>query len=108
MKNSNQTFIFSLALVMILIVLSSSAFAEYRVYQYYLSQAQKTNRDPNGYTITSTLDPIAYQTYHGGELSIKIELLRSWMCPGYTGKMQPHCSDPLTNAEQINNTSIGP
>ncbi len=68
--------------------------AEYRVYQYYITQTKSRPNDSNGYTLISTLDPVSYHTYHGGELSITADLLNSWMCYGYTGNMQEPCPNP--------------
>lgn len=75
--------------------ISSSAFAEYRAYQYLV----KTN-DPYAVAtkaraqyIVSTLNPKMYKSYHGGEF-IKIDLLRTWICPGYTGRGQEICDHP--------------
>lgn len=38
--------------------------------------------------VTSTLDPIAYVAYHGGDESVEVNLLRSWQCMGNTSKAQ--------------------
>ena len=66
--------------------------AEYRVYQYYVASR---NGPPSAHLVTSTLDPISYLSYHGGEESIRIDLLRSWICKGYTGERTPLCQSPL-------------
>jgi hypothetical protein len=74
---------------------SLSVHAEYRVYQYIV----KTD-DPfavatkaKAQYIVSTLNPQMYQSYHGGKL-ITIEMLRTWMCPGYTGQAKRVCGHP--------------
>lgn len=36
--------------------------------------------------MTSTLNPISYVAYHGGNDSIEVNLLRSWQCMGDTSK----------------------
>ncbi len=71
------------------------ASAEYRAYQYMV----KTN-DPfavatkaNSQYIVSTLNPESYKSYHGGQF-ISVDLLRTWICPGYTGKRQKICDHP--------------
>lgn len=81
--------------VFTLCMLSFSAWAEYRAYQYRV----KTN-DPYAVAtqseaqyIVSTLNPEMYKAYHGGSL-IEIELLRTWICPGYTGKRKTICPHP--------------
>jgi hypothetical protein len=82
-------------LFFVAIIFVSSASAEYRVYQYLVK-----NNDPFAAAtlhpaqyIISTLNPQMFQKYHGGEL-IKVDLLRTWMCPGYTGKGRPTCNHP--------------
>lgn len=77
------------------LLLTASAGAEYRAYQYMV----KTN-DPfavatkaQAQFIVSTLNPKAYQSYHGGQF-VAVDLLRTWICPGYTGKGQKICDHP--------------
>ena len=50
---------------------SSAALAEYRVYQYYVKSKNDIPTDKQSYLVLSTLDPVAYVSYHGGSLSIK-------------------------------------
>lgn len=71
------------------------ALAEYRAYQYIV----KTN-DPfavatkaEAQYIVSTLNPQMYKSYHGGSF-VSVDLLRTWICPGYTGKGQKVCDHP--------------
>lgn len=82
---------FSLALLS----LSFSAFAEYRAYQYLVktkdAYAVATKAQPQ--YIVSTLNPQMYQSYHGGS-HISVDLLRTWICPGYTGGRKPVCDHP--------------
>lgn len=92
-----KTFVFAL-----FTLVSYSVQAEYRAYQYIV----KTN-DPfavatnaNAQYIVSTLNPQMYRSYHGGSF-IKIDLLRTWICPGYTGKGQDICDHPYDKGSQI-------
>jgi len=69
--------------------------AEYRAYQYLV----KTN-DPYAVAtnakaqyIVSTLNPQMYKSYHGGSF-ITVDLLRTWICSGYTGRGQKICDHP--------------
>lgn len=75
------------------IVLSSSslAFAEYRVYQYYVRSKIQNITPQTTDLVTSTLNPLAYIAYHGGSESIEVNLLRSWQCMGNTSNL-PVCS----------------
>jgi hypothetical protein len=74
---------------------SLAANAEYRAYQYLVK-----NNDPyavatkaSAQYIVSTLNPSVFKSYHGGSY-LTVELLRTWMCPGYTGKGQKVCDHP--------------
>lgn len=86
-------------IILIVATFSGLAAAEYRVYQYYVKSRYKLNHDQKGYLVTSTLDPVSYLAYHGGHEGLKIDLLRTWTCPGHTGDGRPLCSSPL---EQLN------
>ena len=61
-------------------ILSSQAFAEYRVYLYQVEGARGFN------TVKSTLDPVSYEAYNGLEKSNEVSLLKTWMCAGDTSK----------------------
>lgn len=68
--------------------------AEYRVFQYYVKSKLEKSTDKKSYLVTSTLDPVSYISYHGGNTSIKVDLVRTWSCVGYTGGNQPLCKGP--------------
>ena len=57
--------------------------------------------DNKGYLVTSTLDPVSYLSYHGGNSSLRVDLLRSWMCKGHTGNQQAPCNGPEENSGAI-------
>lgn len=84
-------------LLCLLVALPVIARAEYRVYQYMVmpkTQAFVVN-DTGAKTQRSTLNPVAFIAYNGGAGAVDVTLLRSWMCPGYTGKKDfcPHPSE---------------
>lgn len=83
-----------------LLFLSFQSAAEYRVYQYYVSSRLKMPEDQRPYLVTSTLDPTSYIAYNGGQKSIKLDLLRTWSCPGHTGNKQPICPAPSEILEE--------
>ncbi len=83
------------------LLINTSAIAQYRVYQYYVSSKLKLPTDTKSYLVTSTLDPVSYISYHGGAHSIKVDLLRTWKCQGHTGGNQPLCDSPLANATSM-------
>lgn len=91
-----------------LLFFSFQSFAEYRVYQYYVSSRLKMPEDQKPYLITSTLDPTSYLAYNGGEKSIKIDLLRTWNCPGHTGEKKPICPAPSEILEDQLNPQVNP
>lgn len=67
--------------------------AEYRAYQYYVKATHPYALDQKSYLVISTLNPIAYQAYHGGRVSLNVDLIRSWMCFGSTAGKRP-CLPP--------------
>ena len=71
-------------LVLIFLLLPSISSAEYRVYQYYVKSKYKTPYDSGAYLVTSTLDPVSYVAYHGGNDSILVDMLKTWTCKGNT------------------------
>lgn len=78
-----------------ILLLPVQAMAEYRAYQYIVK-----NNDPYAVAtkaqaqyIVSTLNPQMYKSYHGGSF-VSVDLLRTWICPGYTGKGQKVCDHP--------------
>ena len=83
-----------------LIIVSEDSLAEYRAYQYMVKTtdpyAVATNAKAQ-YTI-STLNPQMYKSYHGGSF-ITVDLLRTWICPGYTGRGQKICDHPYDKEE---------
>ena len=83
-------------------LLSFSASAEYRAYQYLV----KTN-DPyavatkaDAQYIVSTLNPQMFKRYHGGSF-VGLDLLRTWICPGYTGARKTVCQHPYDKDAKI-------
>ncbi len=77
------------------LLVSGSALAEYRAYQYLVKSsdpyASSTKADAR--YIVSTLNPQNYKSYHGGSF-ITVDLLRTWICPGYTGRGTEPCDHP--------------
>jgi hypothetical protein len=71
---------------LVFMALISQAFAEYRVYQYYVRSKTMNINPGNATLVTSTLDPVSYTAYHGGKSSVEVNLLRSWMCMGNTAQ----------------------
>lgn len=71
------------------------AFAEYRAYQYIVKSNDPYARatDAKAQYIVSTLNPQMYKSYHGGSF-VTVDLLRTWICPGYTGSRKAICAHP--------------
>lgn len=79
----------------ITIFFSMNIYSEYRVYQYHIKARHPSSVSQEPYLITSTLSPTSYLAYHGGQQSLEIDLLRSWMCYGNTS-YEKTCPPPLT------------
>ncbi|MBL6990096.1 MAG: hypothetical protein ISR65_09975 [Bacteriovoracaceae bacterium] len=88
-----RTFWHILIFLIIIILYAPLTFAEYRAYQYYVRSKLNLVKKSRPFLIVSTLDPVTYLAYHGGSESIDIDLLRTWVCAGYTGK-QKICKSP--------------
>lgn len=73
-------------IILFLTLLSMPALGEYRVYQYYVRSKTQNINPANATLVTSTLNPTSYAAYHGGKLSVEVNLLRSWVCMGDTSK----------------------
>lgn len=74
------------ALLLLMTLIATPVFGEYRVYQYYVRSKVQNINPPNAQLVTSTLNPSDYTAYNGGKLSIEVNLLRSWVCMGDTSK----------------------
>lgn len=85
--------------LLLLTLFSTPVFAEYRAYQYLVKTndpfAQATKAQAQ--YIVSTLSPQMYTRYHGGSY-VSVDLLRTWICPGYTGR-QEVCEHPYDKGE---------
>lgn len=79
---------------------SISALAEYRVYQYLVKSTHYKAQDQDAYMVTSSLDPVSYKAYHSGSINISVDLMRTWICPGYTGTNMPYCSSPYEKSKE--------
>jgi len=76
--------------------------AEYRAYQYMVKSNDPyavATRAQSQY-IVSTLNPAMYKSYHGGSF-VTVDLQRTWICPGYTGKNKPVCEHPYDKGNPI-------
>lgn len=85
--------------LLIFIFLVPITHAEYRVFQYIVKNKITSAKDqPNSHMVTSTLNPVSYIAYHGGSSLINIDLMRTWICPGHTGRRLEICKSPYANA----------
>jgi hypothetical protein len=82
-------------ILFIILGFSSLARAEYRAYQYIVKthDLYASTTKAQAQYIVSTLNPQMYKSYHGGPF-INAELLRTWICPGYTGRGRKICDHP--------------
>ncbi len=79
--------------IIALVLTSASVSAEYRVYEYVIKARNPFSINQKAYLVTSTLDPQSYLAYHGGASTLKIDLIRTWMCKGDTSKSD-YCESP--------------
>ena len=80
---------------LLVVFYSHSTFAEYRAYQYIIKSHDQF-AEANGaqaQIVTSTLNPAMFKSYHGGSF-LSVSLLRTWICPGYTGGRKDICPHP--------------
>lgn len=87
---------------LITLFVTFSAKAEYRAYEYVISNQVNDSADLKTQTIKSSLNPRAYLAYHGGRDSITLTLRRTWMCPGNTA-YKPICPSPYEILTQPTN-----
>lgn len=73
----------------------SPAHAEYRAYQYLVKTTDPyaTATKADARYVVSSMNPQTYKRFHGGSL-VTIDLLRTWICPGYTGRGTTPCDHP--------------
>ena len=95
----------NLFLIIIFIFIAFNAFGEYRVYQYYVKSKYNFPQKKQAYLVTSTLNPTTYLRYHGGNSSISVSLIRTWICKGNTG-LKEVCMDPTSRALASKEASI--
>lgn len=81
---------------------SFGAFAEYRAYQYLVktSDPYAVATKSNAQYVVSTLNPQMFKSYHGGSF-VSLDLLRTWICPGYTGSRKTVCQHPYDKDTKI-------
>lgn len=79
---------------LLFLIFSFHSWAEYRVYQYLVRNTVKTPDTKDAHMITSSLDPMSFKAYHGGGRLVQVDLLRTWICPGYTGERAQYCPSP--------------
>lgn len=83
----------------VLFFTSASVAAEYRVYQYVIKARNSFSINQKSYMVTSTLDPQSYLAYHGGPTTLKIDLIRTWVCKGNTSKKE-YCESPYSQMKR--------
>lgn len=92
---------YRLLVSVILVFLTSTAFAEYRVFSLIIvNQKNQATRQ-----IQSTLDPEQYRTLYPLNSDEIIAYVDTWRCKGRTDWLQPHCENP--NKEPFKYPSLG-
>jgi len=80
--------------ILIFLFINSMAIAEYRVYEFALKDHSNIDDQPTSQIIRSTLPPRTYLTYYSAHGNLKVDLMRTWICPGYTGRFKNLCNSP--------------
>lgn len=96
---------FSRSIVVVLflaVMIMTTTSAEYRAYQYVVKARNPFSMDIKSHVVTSTLDPQSYLAYHGGIDTLKIDMVRSWMCYGDTSNDQI-CTPPIARGTASTN-----
>ena len=95
MGNRSSVYIIALALGL----MAADAKASYRVYQLKLRHYDQTAKKKINQIVLSALDPVQYESFHGGPGVMKVELLDTWYCPGDTSRKN-YCKKPKGAAER--------
>lgn len=92
-------------LITLTFLVSQFANADYRVYQYILKNKLFTQQTATPLIRVSTLDPVSFVAYNGGAGSIKVDLVRTWRCPGNTSKKQI-CPSPYGELKLMEDSNV--
>lgn len=84
-------------IIFLALMIMNGTHAEYRVYQYTVKARNPFSMDQKSHVVTSTLDPQSYLAYHGGANTLKIDMVRSWMCYGDTSNKEV-CLPPISRS----------
>jgi len=75
------------------ILYSNIVFGEYRVYQYLIKENSFKPK-----SIITSLSPSSYLSFFGSSNNFKIDLLRTWFCPGDTSGFKKLCLSPYKSS----------
>jgi len=76
-----------------LLLISSQAFASYRVYLLEITVFNQYGVPTSFRYETSTLDATQYEHYHGGYRTFQVKEVDTWYCPGDTSRRKA-CEKP--------------
>ena len=80
-----------LAIILIMLSLSSVSFARYRAFKYLIKD--RVNGDE--YTVVTGLEPRVFINYYESSRSFReISVISTWMCWGNTSYFKKVCPDP--------------
>jgi len=91
--------LFKIACTLSVFISSSILFAEYRVFQYYVKSKYELPYENKAYLVTSSLDPVSYVSYHGGDDAISAHLIKTWTCKGNTAG-EDYCPSPFESMDE--------
>jgi hypothetical protein len=79
---------------LLVLLLSVSAVASYRVYKLKVETFSVKGRLERVNVVMSTLDYLQYEHYYGGYGRMKVSLVDTWYCPGDTSRWREYCPKP--------------
>ncbi len=87
------------AFSILLSVISSSAFAAYRVYEIKVEHYDHSGQMERIEKVLTTLDPLQYAAFQGGDGRMKVRMQDTWYCPGDTSR-RSFCPKPKVQQRQ--------
>lgn len=76
-----------------LVLLSQVSYAAYRVYEIKVEHYDTYGHIERTEKVLTTLDPLQYAAFQGGDGRMKVRMQDTWYCPGDTSRRK-YCAKP--------------
>jgi len=93
-----------LAFPLLAVLCPIAAFAEYRVYELAITNADTGQTR----TVITTLDDRQYGGYHPLHLTESVKIEATWMCWGRHGESKPPCPRPTSSSDAPLSAPVSP